>query len=110
MKAITFTFTIICLVLLLPFAVFAQQKGAPLSDAHKKFLEDVNWIISDYERNAFVSLKSEADRERFIKAFWDSRDPTPGTPKNEFKEEHYKRLEYVNKFFGRQSPLPGWKT
>ena len=27
------------------------------------------------------------------------RDPTPGTPQNEYKDEHYKRIEYANAKF-----------
>ena len=82
----------------------------PLSEAHKQFLIDTHWIISDYEKNAFVSLPSDSDRDRFIEAFWVNRDPTPGTEKNEFKDEHYIRLAYANTQFNRESALPGWQT
>ena len=34
----------------------------------------------------------------------------PETPRNEFEEEHYRRLNYANATFGRSNPLPGWKT
>jgi len=87
-----------------------KEAPLPLTAAHKHFLEDTYWIMSDYEKNAFISLKSDADRDRFIQAFWENRDPTPGTEKNEFKEEHYKRLEYVKIHYSRESDLPGYKT
>lgn len=32
------------------------------------------------------------------------------TDRNEFREEHYRRLKYVNHYFGRSTPKEGWKT
>jgi GWxTD domain-containing protein len=87
-----------------------DAKQLPLTDSHQKFLEIVYWIISDYEKSAFLSLKTNEDRERFIAAFWENRDPTPGTDKNEFREEHRARFEYATKQYGRDTSLPGWKT
>lgn len=88
----------------------SKTEQLPLNAAHKQFLEDTHWIISDYEKNAFVSLQSDEERDGFIEAFWVNRDPTPGTEKNEFKDEHYVRLAYVKIHFSRESNLPGWQT
>lgn len=82
----------------------------PLTDTQKQWLDAVHWIISDYEQNAFLKLKNPAERDHFIQAFWIDRDPTPGTARNEFREEHYRRFEYANKEFGHESDLPGWQT
>jgi GWxTD domain-containing protein len=49
-----------------------------------------------------------AEPERFIEQFWLRRDPTPETLRNEFKEEHYRRIAYANGHFN--SSVPGWKT
>jgi GWxTD domain-containing protein len=88
----------------------ADQPKLPVSKEDKKFLDDVYWIISDYEKDAFLSLEKEDDRNRFVDTFWENRDPTPGSKENEFKEEHYKRLEHANKEFGRETAIPGSKT
>lgn len=88
----------------------AKKGELPLTVEHKKWLDVVHWIISDYEKTGFLSLKSNEDREKFIAAFWENRDPTPGTEKNEFKEEHYRRFEYATKQYGRDTPRPGWQT
>jgi GWxTD domain-containing protein len=72
--------------------------------------DDVAYIISDEERNAFLQLTSDAERERFIEQFWLRRDPTPQTVENEFKEEHYRRIMYTVEHFSTVSGLPGWKT
>ena len=89
----------------------AQQVPAPAPAATpytKWVTEDVAYIIRDDERKAFKSLQSDAEREHFIEQFWLHRDPTPGTPENEFKEEHYRRIAYSNEHFA--SAVPGWKT
>jgi GWxTD domain-containing protein len=87
----------------------AQKKD--LSPLYKKWLEEeVVYIISPLEKKVFEKLETDRERDLFIKAFWKQRDPTPGTEENEFKTEHYRRISYANYYYGRQSPLPGWKT
>lgn len=82
----------------------------PLAPEFQSWLTEVTWIISDYEKNAFLELKTDEERRSFIEAFWENRDPTPGTKENEFESEHHKRFEYSNHHFGRESAVPGWKT
>ena len=72
--------------------------------------EEVVYIITPRERDVFRSLQTDRERDIFIEAFWKQRDPSPETERNEFKEEHYRRLEYANSVYGRSSPFPGWKT
>ncbi len=72
--------------------------------------EDVAYIIDDAERAAFKNLTTNAERDCFIAQFWLRRDPTPGTPENQFKDEHYRRLAYANKHFATASGAPGWQT
>ncbi|MBN2431611.1 MAG: GWxTD domain-containing protein [Acidobacteria bacterium] len=91
--------------LLLTVQVDAVERGEP----YTSWLHDVTWIISELETEAFDALQSDAERDLFIRAFWDARDPTPGTPQNEFREEHYRRLDYANTRF-RSEGKPGWKT
>jgi GWxTD domain-containing protein len=80
-----------------------------LSKTYKKWLnEDVVWIISDEERAAFKQLSNDEERDNFIEAFWQRRDPTPDTEENEYKEEHYRRIAYANEHFA--AGIPGWKS
>jgi GWxTD domain-containing protein len=80
-----------------------------LSKPYKKWLdEDVVWIITDEERAAFRQLSNDEERDNFIEAFWQRRDPTPDTEENEFKEEHYQRIAYANEHFA--AGIPGWKS
>jgi GWxTD domain-containing protein len=80
-----------------------------LSKTYKKWLdEDVRWIITDEEQKAFKLLSNDEERDQFIEAFWQRRDPTPDTIENEFKEEHYRRIAYANEHFA--AGIPGWKS
>ena len=80
-----------------------------VSKVYKKWLdEDVVYIITDEERAAFKQLSNDEERDNFIEAFWQRRDPTPDTEENEFKEEHYQRIAYANEHFA--AGVPGWKT
>jgi GWxTD domain-containing protein len=103
-------FILIFVLLTLTLSFAEDKKKHPLNPEHQKWLDVVTWIISDYEREAFLSLEKDEDRDRFIAMFWEYRDPTPGTKQNEFKEEHYKRFEFANKQYGRETAMPGWKT
>src|ERR1700734_1001172 len=80
-----------------------------LDSQYKKWLnEDVVYIISPEERSSFLHLSTDEERESFIEAFWQRRNPDPDSADNTFKEEHYRRIAYVNEHFS--SGIPGWKT
>ncbi|HXN19533.1 MAG TPA: GWxTD domain-containing protein [Candidatus Binatus sp.] len=94
----------------------AKQKGKSdkelrkeLDSQYRKWLdEDVVYIISPEERSAFLHLATNEEREQFIEQFWQRRNPDPDSADNTFKEEHYRRIAYVNEHFS--SGIPGWKT
>ncbi len=76
---------------------------------YKKWLsEEVPYIITDPERAAFKKLTTDDERESFIENFWERRNPNPGSPENEYKEEYYRRIAYANEHYA--SGIPGWKT
>ena len=80
-----------------------------LETPYKKWLnEDVVYIITDEERQAWKRLNTDEEREQFIEQFWLRRDPTPDTVENEFREEHYRRIAYANEHYA--SGIPGWKS
>jgi GWxTD domain-containing protein len=87
----------------------AKALKIELSKTYRKWLdEDVRWIITDQEKSAFMQLSNDEERDQFIEAFWQRRDPTPDTEENEFKEEHYRRIAYANEHYA--AGIPGWKT
>ena len=98
-------------VMLFSFTHNAAAGAADLPKQHKKWLEEeVVYIIAPVEKEIFLQLKTDREREMFIKAFWKHRDPTLSTPENELRTEHYRRINYANQFFGRGLPIEGWKT
>ena len=90
---------------------FQQNKDLKheLHGSYKKWVdEDVRWIITDQELSAFKHLSNDEERDSFIEAFWQRRNPSPDSPENEFREEHYRRIAYANEHFA--AGKPGWKT
>jgi len=86
-----------------------KQTLKELDNAYKQWLtEDVVYIITPEERNAFLQLQTNEEREQFIEQFWLRRSSNPDLPDNDFKEEHYRRIAYANEHYA--SGIPGWKT
>ena len=89
----------------------ADDRVDKLTPDHRRWLqEEVTYIITERETDVFLSLATVDERDRFIDAFWRKRDPDPGTPNNEFRGEHYRRIEYANRELQGAAFSPGWKT
>jgi GWxTD domain-containing protein len=98
-------------VALCSFSLLAQVENPKRSEKHEKWIkEEVVYIITPKERAVFNKLETDKERNMLIEEFWRHRDPTPGTPRNEFKEEHYRRIDYANEMFGGTTPFDGWAT
>lgn len=79
------------------------------ADPYQKWLnEDTLWIITDQERADFSRLATDQQRDAFIVAFWNRRNPTPQSAENPYKEEHYRRIAYANTRFAASAP--GYRT
>ena len=94
-------------------ATSAPQKGRydnlTEEEAAKVWIEEIaQYIATKQEKEIYKSLTTSEERVRFIDTFWAKRDPTPETPENEYKLEHYRRLAYANTFFS--AGRPGWRT
>src|SRR5579864_18201 len=80
-----------------------------LGNEYRDWLEeDVVYIITKEERDAFLQLGTNEERDQFIETFFDRRNPDPESLTNSFKDEHYRRIAYANEHFS--SGIPGWKT
>lgn len=111
-----------CIVFIVVAGFLTAEEKTPLSEKEKsKVLKElkpqyqdwyntVTYISTDEERSVFLMLQNDRDRDIFIDTFWVQRDPTPGTPANEYKIEVETRFEYVNQHFKRGSSKPGWMT
>jgi GWxTD domain-containing protein len=83
-------------------------KHPPLPEPYKHWLtEEVPYLITDDEKNLFLSLTTNEARDRFIEDFWKIRSADPDSPVNTFREEHYRRIAYANAKFGGQN---GWAS
>ena len=88
----------------------AQQAGHPQPSPYEKWLtQEVVYIIDAKERAAFVKLKTNEERDEFIKEFWERRNPHPGSPENTFKVEFYRRIAYANDHYA-SAARAGWQT
>jgi GWxTD domain-containing protein len=75
--------------------------ASPLGNYRKWLEEDVVYIIAPDERNDFLALQTDRERDSFVEHFWAQRGAS-------FKAEHYRRIAYANEHFA--SSKPGWKT
>ncbi|SEB85977.1 GWxTD domain-containing protein [Terriglobus roseus] len=100
---------LVALLLVSPSLHAVSVKNLPPVYRHW-LTQEVNYIIESPEREEFLTLKTDAERDAFMKSFWDSRNPDPGSEINTYKEEHYKRLAYANEHFGNYEARDGWAT
>ena len=70
---------------------FTEEEAARIAD-------EIEYIASSKERNLYDELDLTGKAE-FARRFWARRDPTPGTLRNEAREEHYRRLVYAERHF-----------
>ena len=84
---------------------FAKEMGLPDKDWLENVVPD---IITPEERQAFLELSTNEERDQFRELFWQRRNPDPESQFNAAKDEHYRRLAYADEHFS--SGIPGRKT
>jgi GWxTD domain-containing protein len=70
-------------------------------------IEQMIYIAKNDEMKKLKAATGEQKVAEFQK-FWEKRDPTPGTRKNEYYEEYYRRIDFASKYFGGNKN--GWRT
>lgn len=71
-------------------------------------VEQLRYISSEAERNGLLQAPDSL-RAAAWQAFWDKRDPTPGSAINEFRDEFYRRVRYSIATFS-VGDHAGWRT
>lgn len=71
-----------------------------LPEEHRRWLEEVDVLITEGEREAFVRLEKDYQRDAFIERFWQVRDPFPDTARNELRESWTVRVAEARQLFG----------
>jgi GWxTD domain-containing protein len=99
--------SLIALTILFALCLVSDEK---LSPQHQEWLSIVSPIITSTERDIFLKLKNDGERDKFIQFFWKQRDPEPGTTANEFYQEYMKRVQFADRNFGRSTARRGSLT
>jgi len=94
------------LVAVVPLAARDPAKAAleaayeALPAQYKAWLQEVEPIISKAEREAFLRLEKDYQRDAFIERFWQVRDPFPETARNEARDAWSSRRQEAQLEFG----------
>ncbi len=73
-------------------------------------IEQLDLIAKGQEYNRIKNATGD-ERKALFDEFWQKRDPTPGTPRNELKEEFFHRVDFSNQSFTElRSEREGWRT
>ena len=70
--------------------------------------EYVRWIMTDEERKRYKNLVTDEQRIGFVEGFWRRRDPSAGTPDNEYRSQYLECYAFVARAFS--AGRPGWST
>jgi GWxTD domain-containing protein len=78
-------------------AALAVSSFAALSGTFSEWGKGpAQFLMTREEKAAWKKISSDADAQAFVDLFWARRDPTPATPRNEFKEEFDARVKYAD--------------
>jgi GWxTD domain-containing protein len=95
----------------LDLSTYPEVEVSDLPAGYRQWLEEqVAWIITARERDVYLRLQTDAQRDLFIENFWKARDPSPDTRRNEYRELHYDRFDYANRALGGETNTPGSLT
>jgi GWxTD domain-containing protein len=67
-----------------------------------EYFSFIKYITTAKEYAQLLKL-DENTKNEFLRRFWKSRDPDPGTPENEALREHYKRCKTADEKFGEKN-------
>ena len=81
-------------------ATAATSVFAALSPAKADFGKGpAQYLMTPEEKAAWKNVQTDAAADEFIALFWARRDPTPATPRNEFREEFESRVKTADAQF-----------
>lgn len=80
---------------------FAVEGFAALSKQYADWAKGpYQHLMTNDERKQWASIKTDEQAQQFIDLFWARRDPTPGTPANEFRTGAEERVRVADERFG----------
>jgi GWxTD domain-containing protein len=72
-------------------------------------IEQLQYIAKDEEMSYLKDAETDIEKQKRFVNFWQKKDPSPNTKRNEVMQEYYKRLRLADKFFST-TYTPGWRT
>ena len=57
----------------------------------------VKYLLTKDEDKEYKGLETDEARAKFVQSFWERRDPTPGTPANEYRDAFYTNAREATK-------------
>ena len=72
-------------------------------------LDQLAIIAQPGEIKKMKKIESVEKRMEAFRQFWKERDPSPGTARNEFQLEFYRRVNFANRHFGTMR-REGWRS
>ena len=86
---------------------FASMNEEQLDSAKAPLM----YVATDADNMEIYDRLSVQAKRNYLARFWKSRDPTPGSPRNEAREQFYGAVDYANGQFGEgRRGVPGWRT
>ncbi|MFQ5349314.1 MAG: GWxTD domain-containing protein, partial [Thermoanaerobaculia bacterium] len=76
-----------------------DEPPPPAPDGFAAWLEEVESLLTERERQAFAELARDYQRRLFINRFWQVRDPFPETPENELRDTWELRVDLARERF-----------
>ena len=71
-----------------------------LDKRHAGWLAEVRTIMTPEERDVFLRLTRDYQRDAFVRKFWQVRDPVPKTGRNEMRERWDERVAHARSNYG----------
>lgn len=86
---------------------FAAMNEEQLDSAEAPLL----YIATEADQPGLYDRLSVQAKRAYLTRFWKGRDPSPGSPRNEAREEFYGGIRFANHTFGEgRRGVPGWRT
>jgi VWFA-related protein len=70
-----------------------KEAISKLPQKYQEWLAEVQLLMTDDERAAFLALDKDYQRDAFIDRFWESRDKYKATARNEFRDRWEARIQ-----------------
>jgi GWxTD domain-containing protein len=70
-------------------------------------LAHLRFLLTPEQAEEYLALPAGPARAELMRVRWEELDPTPTTPENELRDDHYRRLAYAREHFAIDE-APGW--